>query len=276
MKNREIVLWTIAGFILVFVVPIIINECYKANSGYLTMWTAADMLSYYGTILAASGAVIGVFLSIQYSQKQYKEDTRHRALPYLTINKLGRKCVDPFYQAWYEDDLKSQEDETDHQNMIKDALTYKEYKHDKNYFVINNNEIYFTEKLSDNQEKNKIFDLPQEIKSELGELGDTNIYYYPYEVQNVGNGCAINLNIVFEKGTKSASTFFLSAPVNSTTYVGLLFENLYEKSIGNYKLKFFYEDIYGQKYQQIKQISVEKNNQQFIINDSHDAPQVRV
>ena len=82
MKNREIVLWTIAGFILVFVVPIIINECYKANSGYLTMWTAADMLSYYGTILAASGAVIGVFLSIQYSQKQYKEDTRHRALPY--------------------------------------------------------------------------------------------------------------------------------------------------------------------------------------------------
>ena len=37
-----------------------------------------------------------------------------------------------------------------------------------------------------------------------------------------------------------------------------------------------YEDIYGQKYQQIKQISVEKNNQQFIINDSHDAPQVRV
>lgn len=98
MKNREIVLWTIAGFILVFVVPIIINECYKANSGYLTMWTAADMLSYYGTILAASGAVIGVFLSIQYSQKQYKEDTRHRALPYLTINKLGRKCVDPFDQ----------------------------------------------------------------------------------------------------------------------------------------------------------------------------------
>lgn len=47
--------WGIIGLlaviIFVIVVPIVINECYKANSGYMTIWGAADVLSYYGTIL---------------------------------------------------------------------------------------------------------------------------------------------------------------------------------------------------------------------------------
>lgn len=33
--------------------PIIINECYKGDSGYITIWSAADTLSYYGTVLGA-------------------------------------------------------------------------------------------------------------------------------------------------------------------------------------------------------------------------------
>lgn len=35
----------LAVIIFVVGVPIIINECYKANSGYITMWDAADVLS---------------------------------------------------------------------------------------------------------------------------------------------------------------------------------------------------------------------------------------
>lgn len=33
--------------------PIIINECYKGDSGYIAIWSAADTLSYYGTVLGA-------------------------------------------------------------------------------------------------------------------------------------------------------------------------------------------------------------------------------
>ena len=34
-------------------IPIVINECYKANCGYSTAWDASAMLGYYGTILGA-------------------------------------------------------------------------------------------------------------------------------------------------------------------------------------------------------------------------------
>jgi uncharacterized membrane protein len=48
MKKSRIK-WVISGLIAVIIfvvgVPIIISECYKANSGYITMWDAADVLS---------------------------------------------------------------------------------------------------------------------------------------------------------------------------------------------------------------------------------------
>ena len=40
--------WILAAgiaLLLIVGVPIIINECYKTNSGYMTMWGAADALA---------------------------------------------------------------------------------------------------------------------------------------------------------------------------------------------------------------------------------------
>ena len=37
-------------------IPIVINECYKANCGYSTAWDASAMLGYYGTIYGDYGA----------------------------------------------------------------------------------------------------------------------------------------------------------------------------------------------------------------------------
>lgn len=42
-------------------IPVGINECYKANTGYLTVWNGADVLAFYGTIL---GAVIGAAIAV--------------------------------------------------------------------------------------------------------------------------------------------------------------------------------------------------------------------
>lgn len=48
MSKRKIIknlLWVIIGAVfLIAGIPIIINECYKANCGYLTVWDGADML----------------------------------------------------------------------------------------------------------------------------------------------------------------------------------------------------------------------------------------
>lgn len=69
-RIKWITLGSIAIIILVVGVPIAINECYKANSGYITIWSAADVLSYYGTIMGALVAAITIVATISFTRKQ--------------------------------------------------------------------------------------------------------------------------------------------------------------------------------------------------------------
>lgn len=54
-------------------IPIIINECYKAG-GYITLWQAEDVLSYYGTILGATVSVAVLAATIIFTRKQIRHD----------------------------------------------------------------------------------------------------------------------------------------------------------------------------------------------------------
>lgn len=63
-----------AAFILVGV-PILINECYKAGGGYITMWKASDVLSYYGTVVGAVIAVATIAITISFNRKQIQRDS---------------------------------------------------------------------------------------------------------------------------------------------------------------------------------------------------------
>lgn len=58
-------------FSILFVgVPLVINECYKADTGYITKWGAADVLSYYGVILGSIVAIISLMVTITVTRKQ--------------------------------------------------------------------------------------------------------------------------------------------------------------------------------------------------------------
>ena len=39
-------------------IPIIINEIYKIDQGYITLWEAKDVLSFYGSFLSFIGTVV--------------------------------------------------------------------------------------------------------------------------------------------------------------------------------------------------------------------------
>ncbi len=71
--------WVLIGLIAVIIfvvgVPIIINECYKTSSGYMTMWSAADVLSYYGTILGVLVAAATIAVTISFTQKQIQRES---------------------------------------------------------------------------------------------------------------------------------------------------------------------------------------------------------
>lgn len=60
---------------LVVGIPIVINECYKSNSGYITVWSGADVLGYYGSILGSVIAVATLAITIIFTKKQIQRDS---------------------------------------------------------------------------------------------------------------------------------------------------------------------------------------------------------
>ena len=85
-KNIKIVIAIITAIFLIVGVPLIINECYKANCGYITVWDGTDVLGYYGTILGAAIAVLTLVATIIFTKKQIQRDSYLR----LETDKLSK------------------------------------------------------------------------------------------------------------------------------------------------------------------------------------------
>ena len=78
MKTKQIIkiiVCIVVAIFLIFGVPIIINECYKYNSGYVTVWDGSDVLGYYGTILGSVIAVATLVVTIIFTKKQLQRET---------------------------------------------------------------------------------------------------------------------------------------------------------------------------------------------------------
>lgn len=71
----KIVLVILGAIFLIIGVPVTINECYKANLGYSTVWNGADALGYYGAILGSIIAVATAAVTIIFTKKQIQRDT---------------------------------------------------------------------------------------------------------------------------------------------------------------------------------------------------------
>lgn len=73
MKKYHSWMWgvVLALFLIAaFIGPVIINWLYKIGPGWVTMWEAPDMLSYYGTILGAAVTAFSLILTIAFTRKQ--------------------------------------------------------------------------------------------------------------------------------------------------------------------------------------------------------------
>lgn len=101
MRKRHILVLIIATLILSIVVPVIINECYKPNTGYMTLWGAPDVLAYFGEILGALGSIfIGIIALTQSEQANRISDRllqleEKKNTPFLYIDTSSSK-VDTF------------------------------------------------------------------------------------------------------------------------------------------------------------------------------------
>lgn len=118
---------------LFIAVPLLINELYKTDRIiYTTMWDAADVLAYYGTVLASAGAAIGVWFSVRAANKNYQDDVRARVLPFIAVT--------PFEQKAVVDTMALLKEKSESHKKVEDsantpAVQYEEYKLNRIYFV---------------------------------------------------------------------------------------------------------------------------------------------
>lgn len=75
--KRNLVAISIVFVILIaVVVPVAINESYKANKGYVTVWGGSDVLGYFGEIVGAIGTIVlGIVAWLQNIQ-MHKQNER--------------------------------------------------------------------------------------------------------------------------------------------------------------------------------------------------------
>lgn len=73
-------------------IPILINELYKVNGGYITLWGAADVLSFYAVILSGLITIAVLAVTIHYNRKDTEKQinlARSQVnVPFFIIDKV--------------------------------------------------------------------------------------------------------------------------------------------------------------------------------------------
>lgn len=75
--KKSLIRWLSAVILALLAVigdSIIINECCKGGSGYITIWNATDILSYYGTVLGVLVAATTMAVTIFFNRKQLQRE----------------------------------------------------------------------------------------------------------------------------------------------------------------------------------------------------------
>lgn len=251
----------IGAVVLLLLIPLAINYLFVIGDTYPLIsvkWNAGDVLGFYGAILAATGAIVGVYLSIQQAQKNYREDIKNRVLPYIAITQLkGKTTYNAFFDSLYE------EEETSNEGLDSlPAPEYKERKVNGIYFIIEEEKITSYLEMPERYSDLLLKSGTKRVKTAQGVIAlKKNPYYtFPMEIENVGKGVALYLLIGFYRADdvprhippiilKPGQTFYIHI------FSALLKEKLSEK----YTLNFTYQDIYKNKYSQIFPFEVKEN-----------------
>lgn len=97
MKTKTLIILISSLILLMIFVPFGINESYKAENGYVTVWSGDDLLIYFGSILSALGTIIIGLVAFKQNEKTNEINDRLlkiqeiNSTPYLHIDAVGSK-----------------------------------------------------------------------------------------------------------------------------------------------------------------------------------------
>ena len=256
----------------VVIVPVGIHFLFKWNSGVSWIqaeWTAGEALTFYGALLAAGIGAFGVFVSIQYAQKSYKEDAKNRVLPYFAVTKLQGQTT---FNVFREMAREFQESQIAHQNKDGeqerriDPPMYEETELKKACFIIDEEKIVNRSDLTVEQRDLLInAGLKREDNGGVQCLVRYPFITAPMYIENIGNGPAVCVRIGF---FKADSTPLYMRPIQikqgGTFYIHIFSTVEREKLLGNYVLSIEYQNIFKNHYMQNYSFQITEDSVSFI------------
>lgn len=249
-KNIKLaVIVSLIIIIFVFIIPIGINVLFKfdLNIWWLeSEWLAGDALVFYGSIISTIIGIVGVYITINIAQKNYRDDIVNQALPFFAINFLTRKYIPLDYFNL---------DDIDEENVINENKDDNiEYRLRKINFILSDREIRITTELT--PEQVDLIKHNGEAKKHVNPgqiiITKTNLFSQAIELENVGKGTAINVRIGINKFETEDKDKNLLMPVNLKPneffYINVFSEDFSDNISGKYILEINYSDIYNNEY----------------------------
>ena len=247
-------------FILIFclAIPLLINCLFKMEAPFefiAAEWQAADALAFYGAIIASLTAVYGVYLTIQYSQKNYQEDVRNRTLPFIVIDTLKTKS----HMNLFKSGTKESDEEVE---------GYVEYRAMNYYCILKDGRIEYKTRLSKTEQQ--LLDnggMRWESRPNGAAMVVVDDIMVPMDIENVGNGAAIRFRYGLNRqDTPEKEKKYL--PAISLKMGQIIRFHIFSddcgkesKNLGAYVLSFYYDDIYSNKYKQEFSITIEYSDE---------------
>lgn len=251
--------WGLLALLLFVIIPLGINWLFKMPAPIELLdaeWYAQDALSFYGTLLASFCTIIGVYWSISYSQKNYREDERNRVRPYFAMTHLKSKGIQNLLL-----------DKSDNQALPQieplGKNGYEEYRLDHIFIIIKENSVDYKYELTQTQ-KDILATGGQkweEIAPGVRALTSLNYISLPFEIENVGNGAALCVQVGFysDETERKGINFFTIKP-NGTVYIHIFSNAIDGKMDKDYILELVYRDILGTQYSQKYPVRFELDN----------------
>lgn len=256
MKHSEKKPWymrwwfhVIVGLIWLVVIPKFVDLLYflgLTKHEPNTTLGADTVLNYVSSALGAAITILGIRLAAHFSQKQLKEQVRHEALPYISIN-FSPESVQIL--APNIDIAEAKEGDVIVGTPCNNTPDFERSARLYNFII--NDSIVYSDSLSDARQQmmgtfivqnNEVHRQAQYILIKLHSAGkESAIDFFPCLVRKGKAGKIAAIPQLF--------------PVNEIRFIGLLIEDR-AKAIGFYELLLNYKDFYNNSYQQKHSITI--------------------
>lgn len=233
--KKAIIICSIIVVVLIVAFPLLIHILFSnkaPNDFWSAKWEAGDMLQYIGTIISAVIAIIGIGVTIRYTQKQYHDDVVNGVLPYLSIEVLKQDV----------DDI----DESDSHYF---SLVY---------VIVHTDKIEIKTKMD-----NDLHEILRKTKPYNVNIGAGKAIMAPqnlkilFDVFNLGKGPAISFT-VSAKASQQIDIEGCSIPINILQKerfpICMVIEDYKNNPNMDYNIMYEFNDIYGTPYNQIQKV----------------------